>query len=389
MTGAVRRAALILALAAYAVVCVRLHLARRDPEGSLLAWPPPTPAALGTAADGRLEAATAVLQGSADAAARAARYRAEIEAADRDLARSLALLPAQPRAIAKLAAIRWELDPPATDEAERSLRDLVVTAASMAPGVPEVQYMLGSLLLRMGRDDEGLRYLHRALELTPSRSGDAVGLLREIGWTASRMAEALPATPEVLAALYLPASDDGALADYVERIEPLVAGHLVALANTYGSACIQTGQADRLAALAERIGARTDPEQEAARLLRVARAAHAAGRPAAAIAPSRRASDLAPSVPWVQEIAGQLLLAADRPDEAIVYFRRALTAVARFPGWESYRASVYVQIGACEERRFRPDRAFDEYKRALAVDPSCAAAAAALDRIRRGTGLKP
>jgi tetratricopeptide (TPR) repeat protein len=167
-----------------------------------------------------------------------------------------------------------------------------------------------------------------------------------------------------------------------------VAGHLPVLANYYGSACLRTGQPQRLAAFVERLGVRPKADDEAARLVQQARASLALNRPQDGIAPARRASELAPTIAWVQEFAGQVLLAADRPDEAISMFRRALGAVADFKGWETYRASVYTQIGYAQERRFRPDLAFDEYKRALQWDPKATPASEALERIRKSTGLK-
>ena len=65
--------------------------------------------------------------------------------------RSLRAQPAQAGALSKLAAVRWELEPPTTEEETAVFLEMIEVASRMAPRVPRVQLRLGELLLKMGR----------------------------------------------------------------------------------------------------------------------------------------------------------------------------------------------------------------------------------------------
>src|SRR5262249_6023808 len=136
-------------------------------------------------------------------------YRAKVNRASVLLERSLARLPAQPEALAKLAALRFEMAAHRDEDEAASILRAVDAASSMAPRVAEVQLRLGDLLLRMGRDSDAAPYLRRAVELEHTTAQEAVATLRRYGARASAIAEQLPSDPAVLAALAGPYAEDG------------------------------------------------------------------------------------------------------------------------------------------------------------------------------------
>ena len=195
---------------------VQVYRSRIDPEGfrawnGPYAWivgPPPD--ALSEAAERRVQRALERLNDrSLPPAERLRSYREELNRAEELLIRSLRAQPAQARALAQLAAVRWELDPPLTEEAARAHLEMIDLASSMAPTVPGIQVQLGELLLKMGRRDEAVEYLARTVELNPQFTPRVVGVMRDNLFTADRILESLPPGAGLLVALRQPFIEDG------------------------------------------------------------------------------------------------------------------------------------------------------------------------------------
>lgn len=375
----------LLAVAAFAWSSVRTYQASRAPESH----PDAPPARLNAAADDLVTEALAELaRTDGDVAARFRNYRRLIERAEPLLTRSVAVDPAQPDALARLAGLRWELAAPLDEAGVERILGIVQVASSLAPRVPDVQLRLGELLLRMGRNEEAASYFRAAVKASADRADDAVRVLRRFGIPAADIAAMLPRVPETIAALYAPYFEDGIGPDYVPLAEAALPGHLPLLARCYGSACLRTSMAERLVATLTALGPQKDAAAEANRLIQLARAALATQQPEDGLRDARRAVELAPAESWIAESAGQVHSAAGKFDDAIAFFRRSLAIAAERKGADDYRASLYVQIALCEERRDRPDLAYDNYRRALASNPDRKDAADRLRRIEEKTGLK-
>jgi tetratricopeptide (TPR) repeat protein len=132
-----------------------------------------------------------------------------------------------------------------------------------------------------------------------------------------------------------------------------------------------------------------DTEIEAERLAQLAQATVATGNPAKALEIARRARALRPEEASKVELTGRVAFAAGEYDEAIRSYRDALGLVAREGGGDRYRAFLYVLLGQAEEKRGKPDVAFDHYKRAIALDPGRKDAAGRLEAMRVGAGARP
>lgn len=379
-------------LGLYVWLAVQVYLSKRDPEtcrawDGPLAWIVGPPAeSLEVAARGRIERALAALNDfSLPAAERMRRHREELLRAEALLVRSLRAQPAQARALAALAAVRWELDPPLAEAAVAERLRMIALASSMAPTYPEVQRELGELLLRMGRREEALGYLARSVELDPALAAPVVEVLEAQLFPAEAMRAALPRQPLVLASLERAYFEEGRGADYRAIVEGALAEGLVhpVLVARLGEACLRLGDARGLVERLAALGERDEPALEAERLEQRSRAWQALGDTAAAVADSRAARALEPERPWRSERLGDVLLAAGEPAAAVEAFQAALAAAARGPAGPHDRARVYRKLGQAEEARGGPDRAYDAYRRALELypeEPHAAARVAAMER---------
>ncbi len=386
-------AAALLGIALFAWISIEVYRARVAPEefeprGPLGRLAGPASRPLREAADRRIEAALRALDdGSLPPAARFHAYRRELAAAERLLLRSLGANPAQARTLARLAAIRWEIDPPADAEGVSRLLETIAAASRMAPRVPEVQMRLGELLLRMGRDDDAAPYLRRAVDLDPSSARQAVGLLRAQTWKAVAIAEALPRSPAVVSALGDAYFQDGAGREWLALAEPSIregGGELLA---AYGSVSLRLGEAAGLEARLSRIGRLPDPSVEAERLRQISAARLETGNPEGALDAASQAAALRPEDAGLAEHRGRVALRAGKPPEAVRGFRDALAILSRTPGTDRARARLYAAIGAAEEARGRPDLAFDAYRMAIGLDPAAEPAARRLREMGRAAGL--
>jgi tetratricopeptide (TPR) repeat protein len=380
--AAARRAALAL-LAAVGLVLfvwlsVQVYRSKKDPE-SFRAWDGPyawivgPPAkSLTAAASDRVQAGLESLEDTSRPAPERIRlYRAELERAEKLLIRSLRAQPAQAGALASLAAVRWELDPPVTPEAVQKHLDMIALASRMAPTFPDVQRDLGELLLKMGRRDEALGYLARTVELDPRHSREVVQLLEDYLFTADEMFEALPRRAHVVAYLERPYLTESRQADYLELLEDALGSGIDPLLLTrYGNACLRLGRADRLLDRMDAFGELAEVEAEAERLKQRARALVVLQEPALAIEAATRARQLQPEVPHRAETLGDVALGAGEHATAEAAYRDSLRLLARAKAGAVVRARLYRKIGQVEEDRGKPDRAYDAYRRALELNPA-------------------
>jgi tetratricopeptide (TPR) repeat protein len=313
-----------------------------------------------------------------------------MRAAEALLVRSLDAQPASATALAKLAAVRFELSPPLSDPAAREQLRLVRLAGELAPASPLVQLRLADLLLKMGRSDEAGPYLRRTVELDPAQSAAAVRLLAERGTEAGQIARALPPHPRVLAALARSYSVQRRQGDYVALIEQAAgdAGWSTpAVLAAYAGACLATGQAERLRQRLDSVGPRDEAPAEAERLLQRSRAWIALGQAPRALEDARAACTLASRSPQQARHLGDVALAAGDAAQALAAYRLALERLARGSGDARQRAELHARIGAAEERRGRGDRAHDAYRTALRLDPLQPQARRRIEDLERLAGV--
>jgi tetratricopeptide (TPR) repeat protein len=395
-----RRIVLVLGLAglaAYAWLAVQVYRAQADPE-SFRAWDGenawivgPTAKALNKAADARIEQSLAAL-GAAGVPAedRLRSYRESLRRAEDLLVRSLRAQPAQARALARLAAVRWELDPPLDDEGVRRFLDTIETAARMAPGSARVQKDLGDLLARMGHTDDAVAYLARAVDLDPGTAKDAVEVLLRSVVPPEEIRMRLPKRPEVLVALYGAYFEAGQAEAFLTACEAMLATPTPALLEAYAAVAIPAKQAARALERIDRLGVRSESDIEAERLLQRSRLGGAAGNKAQALDDARAARRLQPDVPRFAEWVGHAALAAGDPDAAVAAYREALALVARRPGNPVlWRAAIYRDIGRAEEARRATDRAYDAYRKAIELNPEEPHARRRLAEMHKAAGLEP
>jgi len=290
--------ACLVALGGFVWLSAQVYLSKADPE-TFEAWDGshawvvgPPPDELNKAARLHLEEGLRKLSDpSLEAADRIDAYRDSLEAADGLLIRSLRAHPAQAWALAELAAIRWELDPPVTAEARESHMEIIRLASRMAPTDPDVQMDLGKLLLLTGRREEGTAYLGKAVELSPGMADGVVDLMGRFFFSPDEMLAALPRSSETMASLREPFAKAGKGREYAMHLDrELREGNVDAiLVRTFGETCTRAGEPRLLLNRLESIGTSSDPSTEAERLLQ--------GRGRISSSGSRRRPSRAPPSP--------------------------------------------------------------------------------------------
>lgn len=388
-----RAAVLVIVLGALTIlawVALRAYDARRAPDvlaDSYLARITGSPGSvLSKAALRQLELGLEALNDkAAPSRERIEGYRDRLRAAEALLVRSLAVEPIQPRAIAQLAAIQWELGPQA-DGAGQLL--LVETAARLAPGNPLVQKDLGQLLLKMSRVPEALSYFHRAISLQPGLSDEVVHYLQQQLFSPEELLQALPQHAEALVALQHVFFAEGKERPYIEVVAPHLSRPTAALIGAYANAHHRLREWQRLSEALDHLGPYADPRLEAERLLQQSKATLQLGQTPTALLHAARARELVPDSPTHVEHWAQVALRAGRMEDAIEGFNAALAILARTSAQPAWRARLYRQIGQAEEARQRADRAYDAYRRALALDPQEAHALRRLSEMERAAGRR-
>ncbi len=384
-----------LGLAVFVWLSVQVYLSKTDPE-SYRAWDGPyawiigPPAAeLEQAAQAHIQAGQEILNDtSRPPSERIGLYREKLERAEALLVRSLRAQPAQARALAALAAVRWELDPPLTSAAVETHLEMIALASRMAPTDPDGQKRLGQLLLNMGRRGEALEYLSRAVELDSELSREVIALLQDNLLTANQMLDALPKHATVLVHLERPFRDESKGAEYLELLEDALTKEIdPALLVRYGSTCVRQREFARLLRYMDEFGSLTDVAAEAERLTQRSRALVAIGRAQLALEDARQARTLQPTLFRRAEQLGDVALSAQDQALAVGAYRDALGILARTTGNAKHRARLYRKIGEAEEQRARPDLAYDAYRKAVELNPDELRARKRLTEMERAAGF--
>ena len=300
--------------------------------------------------------------------------------------------PARARALARLATVRWELDPPLTQDAAAGLLSTIELASSLAPRLPAVQMQLGELLLKMGRERDALPYLARALELEPDRSAEVVRLLGVYLFSAGEIYDAMSPTVQLVAALERPFFDQGEGEAYLTVVEQSLARAAQhrhsRLLESYGNACLALAEPRRLLSRLDALGPQSAAAVEAERLRQRARALIALGAPEEAIVSARDAAAAQPESTRFAEHYGDISIAARNPDEALSGYREALRLLALSTGAANQRARVYRKIGHAEEAAGRPHLAYDAYRMALRLNPDETFAARRVQEMEESAGFR-
>jgi tetratricopeptide (TPR) repeat protein len=378
-----------LAIAAFAAASALVYLAGRDPATSSPSWIlAPSGRALESAATSRISLSLERLARNDPAPAAAlASYRDDLALAADLLGRSLLARPTEPRTLARLAAVRWELDGPLGSGSADAALAMVALASRSAPDSPAVQTLLGNLFLRMARPEDALASLRRAVALEPARAHEAVRALRDHFVPAADILASLPSHPRVLRALATPFVEDGGGDPYLDALEGAIRDGDASLFEPYADVALRLERAARLAAFAASLAAPADAVADAERLLARSRALLALGDPASALEDAKRAAELAPGISRVHEQLGRTRLAGADPAAAVEAFQAALRAAAHEGARPFRRAALTRMLGDAEERAGRPARAFDAYLKTLELDPTDAHARRRIAAMRRAAGV--
>lgn len=397
MTRRLVFAAGLVALGAFAWLSVQVYRSRSAPE-RFVAWDgahawvvgPPSED-LNNAARLHLDDAFRHLSDdSREAGERIEAYRESLEEADDLLVRSLRAHPAQAWALAEIAAIRWELDPPLTEEGLANHMGIIELASGMAPNDPDVQVDLGKLLLLTGRRDAGTTFLRRAVELSPEMSDPVVGLMRQFFFSPDEMLAALPRSSETMASLRGPFLEAGLGREYASHLDREIRrGDADAiLVRTFGETCLPAGEARMLLDGLESMGPSSDTATEAERLVQLAWARLELGDAGAALEDASRARDLLPDVERYQGQLGLIAMRAGQPETAETAFRRALALAVRSSATAERRGTLYRRIGHALDTQGRADQAYDAYRQALALSPEDPHALRRVQEMEEAAGVR-
>jgi tetratricopeptide (TPR) repeat protein len=368
----------VVALGGFAWLSVQVYLSKAAPE-TFEAWAGAHAWIVGPPSEELNEAARLHLEDglrdlsdrSLKATDRIEAYRESLGVADGLLVRSLRAHPAQAWALAKIAAIRWELDPPVTAEGHAGHMEIIELASRMAPTDPDVQMDLGELLLLTGRREEGKAYLGRAVEMNPGMSDRVVALMSRFFFSPDEMLASLPRSSETMASLRGPFAKAGKGREYASYLDQeLGQGNVDAiLLRTFGETCTRAGEPRMLLDRLESLGSSSDPSTEAERLLQIAWARLKLGEAAAALEDAELARRQRPGVARYHDQLGLIALRAGRPEIAEQAFRRALAVAVRGSAGARRRGELYRRIGQALDAHGRADQAYDAYRRALALSP--------------------
>lgn len=300
---------------------------------------------------------------------RLAMYREGLLESEQLLAQTVRLNPTDTLSLERLAVVRWELgvlrDPP--DSA--SVSALATIAAARAPRVPDAQFGLGELFLRMGRIEDAVKFMSVALELSPGKTNQVVKSMLDAGVDAATIERELPRTVELVVALKEPYERSGDRADWLTTAETLLPKYPYELIWLYAESCLAANSANRLLEHAGSLGVLADPNAEARRQIAIGRAQLSLRDMSGAVQASARGRVLAPHDTSVLDYAGQIAMAAGRASDAEACFREALHTLALARGREMDRARLYRLHGQALEYIGRIDEAFDAYRRARDLWP--------------------
>jgi len=387
----------VVALGGFAWLSIQVYLSKAAPE-TFEAWAGPHAWIVGPPSEELNEAARLHLQDgfrdlsdrTLEPADRIEAYRESLRLAEGLLVRSLRAQPAQAWAVAEIAAIRWELDPPVTAEGREGHMEIIGLASRMAPTDPDVQIDLGKLLLLTGRREEGTAYLGRAVALSPGRSDRVVALMSRFFFSPDEMLASLPRSSETMASLRGPFTKAGMGREYASHLDrELGQGKVDAiLLRTFGETCTTAGEPRMLLDRLESLGASSDPSTEAERLLQIAWARLELGETAAALEDAELARRQKPGVERYHDQLGLIALRAGQPEIAEKAFRRALAVAVRGSAGARRRGELYRRIGQALDAHGRADQAYDAYKQAVSLSPEDPHALRRVHEMEKAAGVR-
>ncbi len=364
------------ALLAYCWIAVQAYRSAMHPEsGTVSCW------LIGPSAEASAEAANdLIVEGvkilndtSLPAAERVAGYRENLEASDQLLVKSLRVQPTRALALAQLAALRWELNPPLDAEDSEEYLEMIAMASEISSSSPKVQMMLGELLLNMGRYEEAAPYLARTVELDPGKSAEVIELMWTNRFEAKDILAALPRNASVLTGLQDAFFEEGEELAYATILEETFSGPPGELSRemltAYGNVCLRLQDPERLLQSMEDLQSLIDDELEAARLHQVSRAYFALGDLQGAMAAARSARQKQPEAIYLALHFGDIALSSGAIEQAIEAYRNTLGLLAVSSRNPATRAGLYSKIGLAEERRGEMAKAYDAYRMAIKLNP--------------------
>jgi tetratricopeptide (TPR) repeat protein len=296
-------------------------------------------------------------------------YRERLLESQRLLIRTLRANPTNTSAIERLAVVRWELGVLQGTPDSTSASALAAIAAGRAPRVPDVQFGLGELFLRMGLIDDAVKFLGVAVELSPQKTNQVVKSMLDAGMDPATIARDLPHSVELVVALKEPFERSGDASEWLTAAETLLPKHPTELIWLYAEFCFARNSTNRLLDHAQSLGVLPDPEAEARRQVVIGRAEVLVGDQNGAASAAAKARALAPLDTSVLTYAGQIALAVGRGSDAEACFREALHTLAVSRDRTMERARLYRQHGQALESIGRIDEAFDAYRRAQELWP--------------------
>lgn len=318
-----------------------------------------------------------------DPSGRLASYSDGLARADVLLCRAIRRSPVDTASIERLALVRWESEVLRGSPDAAAISSLMRIAGDRAPRVPEIQANLGDLFCKMGRPDDAVPFLRRAVELSPSMTNRAVASLTAAAIPPSTIVEALPQDPEVLIAIKPAFFESGQGVDFLELVERRLAGANPSLLMAYGEACLQLGAPARLKDRITALPPTNDRQVSAERACQAAHGWHSLGDANRALTMADEARRLAPLDPRLMEFYGEIALAAGRGADAEAAFRRSLELILTEGAGPARRARLYEALGRSLESQGRADVAYDAFRRAVDLDPNAANASERLAAYER------
>lgn len=296
-------------------------------------------------------------------------YRDGLRESDALLRRAIRSHPTDTASIERLATVGWESGVLAGGQQADSLSPLMAIAATRAPRVSVIQADLGALLYKMGRSDEAAACMKRAVALSPTMTSRVVTRMLEVGMEPNTILATLPPTAETVLALRDPTARTGDWSDWLVPVERLLPEHPRDLMISYTDACLASNESTRLLDHVMSLGVLADKGAEAERQIAIGRAYVVQKAMTLAAGAAAKALDLSPTDPRLLELVGQVAFLAGDSAKAETSFRDALSALAQSGIQQNERARLYRERGQALEQLGRVEEAFDEYRRAVEIEP--------------------
>jgi tetratricopeptide (TPR) repeat protein len=344
-------------------------------------------ARLGPATQQRGEHVAAALQsaiGSLDRSrAGAGPYGAEfgerIREARAILRRGLTVAPLDAKGIEQLAAVNWEISAfnGVVDDDVR----LILLAATRSPRQAELQFDVGSLLLRLAHTDDALRYLDVAVNLDAGLSDKVVAALHDQSLAPEEILRSIPGVPAIAIALRSGFLERDEADAYLAELERLFRDHPAELMRFYENTAFITGRSERALAFLGSVDLHARPALEAEKRFATAHARLALGRAREALNEIDAALLAKPDVPEFTELRADCLLQLGRASEAAASYKDAIHQAVAANWSAAVRARLYHSLASAYRADSRGDLAYDSLRRALDLAPDDSAIRAEMDSV--------